>query len=79
MNWGTVVAPKLSALEGLLGSQAAALALLQRVPEALKHPAESRLVPNLRLLRDTCGLEGEVGEAGRGPGRGVGGVRPAMR
>ncbi|GIL95715.1 hypothetical protein Vretimale_1682, partial [Volvox reticuliferus] len=59
-NWSTAVAPKLVALEDLLpGGRPAAEALLREVPEALKCPPESRLVPNLRLLTGRMGIQGE--------------------
>nr|CBO84776.1 mTERF1 protein [Chlamydomonas reinhardtii] len=57
-NWPTAVAPKLAALEAVVeGGPQAAAALLRRVPEALKYPPESRLVPNLRLLQGAMGLD----------------------
>ncbi|GLI70086.1 hypothetical protein VaNZ11_014862, partial [Volvox africanus] len=59
-NWSTAVAPKLVALEGVLpGGRPAAEALFREVPEALKCPPESRLVPNLRLLTGRMGIQGE--------------------
>ncbi|GIL44122.1 hypothetical protein Vafri_1656, partial [Volvox africanus] len=59
-NWSTAVAPKLMALEGVLpGGRPAAEALFREVPEALKCPPESRLVPNLRLLTGRMGIQGE--------------------
>lgn len=60
-NWPTAVAPKLAALEAVVeGGPQAAAALLRRVPEALKYPPESRLVPNLRLLQGAMGLDQQV-------------------
>ncbi|GLC46737.1 hypothetical protein PLESTB_001358000 [Pleodorina starrii] len=58
-NWSTAVAPKLTALEAVVGSGGAAEALLRLVPEALRYPPESRLAPNLRLLMGSVGLQGE--------------------
>ncbi|KAG2482895.1 hypothetical protein HYH03_018177 [Edaphochlamys debaryana] len=59
-EWPTAVAPKLAALEGVMGSRGGAEALLRAVPEALKYPLESRLRPNVRLLTELIGLEAQA-------------------
>ncbi|KXZ45251.1 hypothetical protein GPECTOR_56g347 [Gonium pectorale] len=59
-NWQISVAPSLAALEAALGGRAEAEALLAAVPGALRQPPESRLAPNLRLLRGAVGLEGQA-------------------
>jgi hypothetical protein len=57
-SWSYAVAPKLALLSDVLGSEAAASALLAACPTVLKLPVESKLQPVLGCLA-AAGVKGE--------------------